>query len=83
MRLLHLSAPAPGASKLDSSLEPWIEKQLPADPAIPSKRLRELAAELGYAGGQDDLRRLSAEVRPRYLVRHTYHRTLTGPAELV
>ena len=41
----------PGASKLDP-LKPWIDEQLRADPAIPSKRLRELAAELGYAGGK-------------------------------
>jgi hypothetical protein len=42
---------APGGSKLDP-FRGWIEQQLRSDPHIPSKRLCELAAELGYEGGK-------------------------------
>ena len=44
------SRPA-GGSKLDPFRE-WICEQLAADPTIQSLRLRELATELGYAGGK-------------------------------
>jgi hypothetical protein len=44
------SRPA-AASKLDPFRD-WICEQLRADPAIRSLRLREMAAELGYAGGK-------------------------------
>jgi hypothetical protein len=71
-----------GASKLDP-LKPWIEEQLRADPAIPSKRLRELAGELGYAGGKTIFDDYVREVRPRYLVRRTYQRTVYRPGELL
>jgi transposase len=51
------------ASKLDPFRD-WICEQLRADPAIQSLRLREMASELGYEGGQDDLRRLRARGPP-------------------
>jgi hypothetical protein len=69
-------------SKLDPP-KPWIEEQLRADPAIPSKRLRELARELGYAGGKTIFDDHVREARPRYLVRRTYQRTLYRPGELL
>jgi transposase len=72
----------PAPSKLDP-LKPWIEGQLRADPAIPSKRLRELAQELGYAGGKTIFDDYVREIRPRYLIRRTYQRTLYRPGELV
>jgi transposase len=71
-----------GVSKLDS-LKPWIEEQLRADPKIPSKRLRELAEELGYQGGKTIFDDWVREVRPRYLVRRTYQRTIYRPGELL
>jgi hypothetical protein len=71
-----------GASKLDP-LKPWIEEQLRADPGIPSKRLRELAEELGYEGGQTIFDDHVREVRPRFLRRLTYQRTLYRPGELL
>ena len=73
---------APGPSKLDA-LKPWIEEQLRSDPSVPAKRLRELAQELGYLGGKTIFDDYVREVRPRYLVRRTYQRTLYRPGELV
>jgi transposase len=72
---------APGASKLDP-FKPWIEEQLRADPEIPAKRLRELAEQLGYRGGKTIFDDWVREVRPRYLVRRTYQRTVYRPGEL-
>jgi hypothetical protein len=69
-------------SKLDP-LRPWIEEQLRADPRIPSKRLRELARELGYGGGKTIFDDYVREVRPRYLVRRAYQRTIYRPGERV
>jgi transposase len=73
---------AQGSSKLDP-LKPWIEEQLRADPSIPSKRLRELAEELGYEGGKTIFDDHVREIRPRYLRRRTYQRTLYRPGELL
>jgi transposase len=72
---------AAGASKLDP-LRPWIEEQLRADPRIPSRRLRELAGELGYRGGKTIFDDCVRELRPRFLVRRTYQRTVYRPGEL-
>lgn len=41
----------PAGSKLDPFRD-WICEQLAEDPGIPSLRLREMAGELGYAGGK-------------------------------
>lgn len=71
----------PATSKLDP-LKGWIERQLQADPRIPSNRLREMAAELGYAGGKTIFDDFVRELRPRYLVRRTFQRTLYRPGEL-
>jgi hypothetical protein len=71
----------PSGSKLDS-FKGWIEEQLRADPRIPSQRLRELAGELGYEGGKTIFDDWVREVRPRYLVRRTYQRTIYRPGEL-
>jgi transposase len=71
----------PGASKLDP-LKPWIAEQLRADPRIPAKRLRELAGELGYGGGKTIFDDYVRELRPRFLVRRTYQRTVYRPGEL-
>jgi transposase len=73
---------APGASKLDP-FKPWIEEQLGADPGIPAKRLRELAEQLGYGGGKTIFDDWVREVRPRYLVRRTFQRTVYRPGELL
>ncbi len=69
-----------------SKLEPFhpeIDRLLRSDPRIPGKRVRELIAELGYGGGKTILDDYLREVRPRYLPRRTYQRTVYRPAELV
>ncbi len=76
----YVRAPAP--SKLDRFRE-WICDQLQADPRIPSQRLRELAIELGYEGGKTIFDDYVREVRPRYLLRRTFQRTIYRPGELV
>ena len=73
---------APAASKLDPFRE-WVCEQLEADPRIPSQRLRELAGELGYAGGKTIFDDYVRAVRPRFLVRRTFQRTVYRPGELV
>jgi hypothetical protein len=75
----YVRAPAP--SKLDL-FKVWIEDQLRADPRIPSQRLRELAVELGYEGGKTIFDDYVREVRPRYLPRRTFQRTIYRPGEL-
>jgi transposase len=70
-----------GGSKLDA-FKGWIEEQLRSDPRIPSKRLRELAGELGYEGGKTIFDDWVREVRPRFLRRRSYQRTLYRPGEL-
>jgi hypothetical protein len=69
-------------SKLDPFRE-WICEQLQADPSIQSLRLREMAGELGYAGGKSIFDEYVREVRPRFQVRRTFQRTVYRPGELV
>jgi transposase len=73
---------APGASKLDPFRD-WICEQLRADPSIQSLRLREMATELGYEGGKTIFDDYVREVRPRFVVRRTFQRTIYRPGELV
>ena len=71
----------PAGSKLDP-VKDWICEQLRLDPRIPSQRLREMAADLGYEGGKTIFDDYVREVRPRYLVRRTFQRTVYVPGEL-
>ncbi|MBV9197723.1 MAG: IS21 family transposase [Solirubrobacterales bacterium] len=73
---------APAGSKLDP-FKAWICEQLRADPTIQAQRLRELAGELGYEGGKTIFDDYVREVRPRFLVRRTFQRTIYRPGELV
>jgi hypothetical protein len=73
---------SPTVSKLDPFRD-WVCGQLQADPRIPAQRLRELAIELGYGGGKTIFDDYVREVRPRYLVRRTFQRTVYRPGELV
>ena len=75
------SRPA-GVSKLDPFRD-WVCEQLRADPGIQSLRLREMAAELGYRGGKTIFDDYVREVRPRFLVKRTFQRTVYRPGELV
>jgi hypothetical protein len=72
----------PRGSKLDA-FEDWICEQLRADSSIPSLRLREMAAELGYEGGKTIFDDYVREVRPRFERRRTFQRTIYRPGELV
>jgi transposase len=86
-RLLMAEAPpcysrARAESILDS-FKDWICEQLQADPKVPSQRLRELAVEIGYGGGKTIFDAYVREVRPRFLVKRTFQRTIYRPAELV
>jgi transposase len=69
-------------SKLDPFKE-WICEQLRADPGIQSLRLREMASELGYDGGKTIFDDYVREVRPRFLIKRTFQRTVYRPGELV
>ena len=68
-------------SSIPSSDE--IDRLLRSDPRLPGKRIRELIEELGYQGGKTILDDYLRELRPRYLPRRTYQRTLYRPGELV
>lgn len=72
----------PGPSKLDA-FKGEIHEQLDDDPQVPSKRLREICEELGYAGGKTIFDDYVREVRPRYLRLRTYQRTVYRPGELL
>jgi transposase len=69
-------------SKLDPFRD-WICEQLQADPMIQSLRLREMAMELGYEGGKTIFDDYVREVRPRFLVKRTFQRTVYRLGELV
>jgi hypothetical protein len=69
-------------SKLDP-FKDWICEQLREDPSIQSLRLREMATELGYRGGKSIFDDYVREVRPRFLVKRTFQRTIYRPGELV
>jgi len=73
---------APAGSKLDP-FKDWICEQLRADPSIQSLRLREMATELGYEGAKTIFDDYVREVRPRFVVKRTFQRTLYRPGELV
>jgi transposase len=72
----------PAGSKLDP-FKDWICEQLRADQTIQSLRLREMAIELGYEGGKSIFDDYVREVRPRFLARRTFQRTIYRPGELV
>lgn len=73
---------SPAGSILDPFKE-WICEELKADPKVPSQRLRELAEEIGYGGGKTVFDDYVREVRPRFLVKRTFQRTIYRPAELI
>ncbi len=72
----------PAGSKLDP-FKDWIDGQLTDDPRIESQRLREMAGEIGYAGGKSIFDDYVRDVRPRFVVPRTFQRTVYRPGELV
>jgi len=71
------------AGSIVDPFKDWICEQLQADPKVPSQRLRELAGEIGYAGGKSIFDAYVREVRPRFLVKRTFQRTIYRAAELI
>jgi len=68
-----------------SKLDPFrdeIDRLLRSDPRLPGKRIRELIEELGYGGGKTILDDYLRDLRPRYLPRRTFQRTVYRPGEL-
>ncbi len=72
---------APAGSKLDP-YKAFIAEQLAVNPRIPSQRLRELAADVGYQGGKTIFDAYVREIRLQYLTRRTFQRTIYRPGEL-
>src|SRR4051794_4318510 len=69
-------------SKLDPFRD-WICEQLEADPRIQSQRLREMAAEVGYQGGKTIFDDYVREVRPRFVAKRTFQRTVDRPVTCI
>ena len=72
-------------SSRPSKLDPFrgeIAELLRAEPRIPSQRIRELIAELGFDGAKTIVDDYVREVRPRHLPLRTYQRTIYRPGEL-
>jgi transposase len=68
-----------------SKLDPFkdeINRLLGADPRIPSQRIRELIAELGFEGGKTIVDDYVREVRPLHAPPRTFQRTAYRAAEL-
>jgi transposase len=72
----------PSGSVLDP-FKDWICEQLDEEASTPSQRLRELAAEIGYEGGKTVFDDYVRDVRPRFLAKRTFQRTIYRPAELI
>ena len=71
-----------GSSMLDP-FEDEIRRLLREDPRLPGRRVRELIAEQGYAGGKTILDDYLRELRPLYLPRsRTFQRTSYRPGAL-
>src|SRR5579884_400758 len=70
-----------GGSKLDPVKEE-IHRLLRADPRMPGTRIRELIGELGCGASKTLLNDYLAEVRPLYLPRRTYQRTVYRLGEI-
>jgi transposase len=71
----------PRPSKLDPFREE-IHRLLRSDACLPGKRIRELLEEQGYAGGKTILDDYLREVRPLFVPKRTYQRTVYRPGEL-
>ena len=73
---------APSGSILDL-FKDWICEQLDEDATTTSQRLRELAEEIGYQGSKTIFDDYVREMRPRFLAKRTFQRTIYRPAELI
>jgi transposase len=72
----------PSGSKLDP-FKDEIHRLLKDDPKLPGQRVRELIAELGFAGGKTIVDDYLREVRPLFAPRpRTFQRTVYRPGEI-
>ncbi|MBV9325053.1 MAG: IS21 family transposase [Chloroflexi bacterium] len=69
------------SSKLDSFKEE-IHELLRQDSRLPAVRVRELIEPLGFLGGQTIVNEYVREVRPLFLPRRTFQRTVYRPGEI-
>ncbi len=69
------------ASKLDPFVGE-IERLLEDEPTLSGVRIREEIEKLGYGGGKTILDEFLRELRPRFLRRRTFQRTIYRPGEL-
>lgn len=70
-----------GVSKLDPFKEE-IHRLLRSDPRLPGTRVRELIGEMGCTASKSLLSNYLQEVRPLYLPRRSYQRTVYRPGEI-
>jgi transposase len=70
-----------GPSKLDPFREE-IHELLRADPKLPGVRVRELIEPLGFRGGKTIVDDYLREVRPLFLPRRSFQRTVYRPGEI-
>jgi transposase len=71
----------PRPSKLDP-FEERILELLRADPRMPGKRIMELIQADGYGGGDSILYEQLAQLRPLFVPKRTYQRTVYRPGEI-
>jgi transposase len=71
----------PAGSLLDPFKEE-IHRLLKDDPGLPGVRVRELIGPLGFAGGKTIVDDYLREVRPLFLPRRTFQRTVYRPGEV-
>jgi len=72
---------APPGSKLDP-FKDEIHRLLKDDCAMPGQRIRELIAPLGFAGGKTIVDDYLREIRPFFVDRRTFQRTVYRPGEI-
>jgi len=72
---------APPGSKLDP-FKDEIHRLLKDDAAMPGQRIRELIAPLGFAGGKTIVDDYLREIRPFFVDRRTFQRTVYRPGEI-
>jgi hypothetical protein len=71
--------------RLPSKLDPFkeeIHELLRADPKLPGVRVRELIEPLGFQGGKTIVDDYLREVRPLFLAKRTFQRTVYRPGEI-
>jgi len=72
---------APPGSKLDP-FKDEIHRLLKDDAAMPGQRIRELIAPLGFVGGKTIVDDYLRDVRPLFVDRRTFQRTVYRPGEI-